>query len=185
MMNFNDECCKDHTTTAQTEHTQSAQTVHEHDLALCKENLAKSQEKYIYLQADFENFRRNITKERAQWTRSAQMKIFEDLVGIIDDFSLAIADFQKHLETQGNSISDAEKARFQGVELVYKNFLKFLEMHDITEVPTTGIFDPHMHEALMQVAVQGKEPGTIMAVLQKGYKYKDAVIRPAKVSVAQ
>lgn len=183
MMNLDhEECCHHHEPEMASETKQSEC---EQELAVCKENLAKAQEKYMYLNADFENFRRNMTKERAQWTRSAQIKIFEDLIGIIDDFSLAIADFQKQAASSAMQISESEKARFQGVELVYKNFLKFLDLHGITEVPTDGAFNPHMHEALVQVPTEGKESGSIVAVLQKGYMHKDVVIRPAKVSVAQ
>lgn len=169
-----DQCCTGHA-------HDSLENTENNELVSCKEQLAKSEEKYKYLTADFDNFRRNVAKERVQWTNAAQIKIFEDLVGIIDDFSRAVEDFKK----QADQLSEAEKARFAGVELVYKNFLKFLSQHSVVEVPTDGSFNPHMHEALMQVAAEGKAPGTIVVVLQKGYMRKDTVIRPAKVSVAQ
>jgi len=183
MMNFDHDEYGNHNEPEVTHET--VKSTAETELALCKENLAKAQEKYVYLNADFDNFRRNMTKERAQWTRSAQTKIFEDLVSVIDDFSLAIADFQKQAASPDVQMSESEKARFQGIELVYKNFLKFLELHGITEVPTSGAFNPTMHEALVQVAAEDKKSGDIVAVLQKGYMHKDVVIRPAKVSVAQ
>lgn len=194
MMNFEDknECCNHcepegqaETVKSAVEKSSCAQAMVDGELALCKENLAKAQEKYIYLNADFENFRRNMTKERAQWTRSAQTKIFEDLISVIDDFGLAIADFQKQTALQDAPISEGERSRFQGIELVYKNFIKFLDMHGITEVPTSGAFNPTMHEALVQVADESKKSGEIVAVLQKGYMHKEVVLRPAKVSVAQ
>jgi molecular chaperone GrpE len=177
-----DDCCK-HTSNEQghdcVSEAASQVTVCEQELMACKEKLAKAEERYIYLNADFENFRRNVTKERAQWAQMAQNRIFEGLVVIVDDLSRAVEDFNRLTD-----ISESEKARFNGVELVYKNFLRFLQQHEVTEITTQGLFNPHMHEALMQVDVEGKQSGEIVAVLQKGYMHKDVVIRPAKVSVA-
>lgn len=179
MMHFeHDECCNHQGEQAQK--PEISHTTCEQELAACKEKLAKSEEKYIYLQADFENFRRNVVKERSQWAQMAQNRIFEGLITIVDDLSRAVEDFNRLSDS-----SDAEKARFQGVELVYKNFLRFLAQHEVTEIPTHGTFDPKLHEALMQVQAEGKKSGDIVAVLQKGYMHKDVVLRPAKVSVAQ
>lgn len=180
MMHFeHDDCCNHHGA-EQNQHNEPVVTACEQELAACKEKLAKAEEKYIYLNADFENFRRNVVKERAQWAHMAQNRIFEGLVVIVDDLSRAVEDFNRLSE-----LSDAEKARFQGVELVYKNFLRFLAQHEVTEISTQGAFNPQLHEALMQVEAEGKKSGDIVAVLQRGYMHKDVVIRPAKVSVAQ
>lgn len=168
-----DECCD-----LMNEHSNQFST---NDLTACQEKLAKSEEQYRYLQADFENFRRNMAKERVYWTNTAQIKIFEDLLPVIDDFARAVEDYQK----QSDSFSEIEKARFTGIELVYKNFLKFLSANNIVEVPTNVPFNPRMHEALMQVVAEDKKTGEVVAVLQKGYMRNDVVIRPAKVSVAQ
>lgn len=177
-----DECCQQyHTEGAQGSSSGNVSSEQmSNELVTCREKLAKTEEQMRYLAADFDNFRRNVTKERAHWARGAQIKIFEELVGIVDDFSRAIADFQKM-----SAISDAERARFVGLELVYKNISKLFETHGVTEIPTNVPFNPELHEALMQVAAEGKVPGSIVDVVQKGYMMKDVVIRPAKVSVAQ
>ena len=180
MIHFeHDDCCNNHGS----EHNQNHEAQHtgcEQELVTLKEKLAKSEEKYIYLNADFENYRRNVVKERAQWALMAQNKIFEGLIVVVDDLSRAVEDFNRV-----SDISEVEKARFQGVELVYKNFVRFLAQHDVSEIPTQGVFNPQLHEALMQVDAEGKVSGDIVAVLQKGYMHKDVVIRPAKVSVAR
>lgn len=174
-----DECCNNHGA-EQSQNHEGPKNNCEQELAACKEKLSKAEEKYMYLNADFDNFRRNVVKERAQWAHMAQNRIFEGLIVVVDDLSRAVEDFNRL-----SDISDAEKARFQGVELVYKNLLRFLGQHDVVEVPTHGAFNPQLHEALMQVEAEGKKSGDIVAVLQKGYMHKEVVIRPAKVSVAQ
>ena len=178
--NYDDEpCCRNHEDGHG--HESTPRTDQQNVLLIaCQEKLAKTEEQLRYLSADFENFRRNVTKERAQWTRLAQIKIFEDLVGVIDDFSRAVTDVASM-----DSMTDAERARMEGVKLIYKNFMKFLEMHGVTEIQANIPFNPQLHEAIMQVEVEGKEAGVIIDVLQKGYLYKDTVIRPAKVSIAQ
>lgn len=147
----------------------------EKELITCKEALFKSQEQLRYLQADFENFRRHITRERAQWARMAQTTLLEDCITILDDLERAVAQMQKNGETQET----------EGVELVYKNFVRMLAKHGVTEIATQGMFNPQLHEALMQVETVDQPSGTILQTLQKGYMYKDVVLRPAKVSVAQ
>lgn len=164
----------------QSSHEPEASSQAQSELAACKEKLAKTEEQMRYLAADFDNFRRNVSKERAQWARLAQTKIFEDLVGIADDFSRALSDFQKI-----SDISVTEKARFAGLELVYKNLMKFFEQQGITEIATNVAFNPQLHEAVMQVDAPGKEAGTIIDVVQKGYMHKDVVVRPARVTVAK
>ena len=141
------------------------------ELAHCKDALAKAHEQMRYLQADFENFRRNVTRERVQWARVAQTPLLEDLITLADDLERALAQMKK---------DDA-----QGIELVYKNLMGMLAKQGVTVIPATGVFDPALHEAIAQVEAEGKEPGTVVQLLQKGYMHKETVLRPAKVSVAK
>ena len=71
-----------------------------------------------------------------------------------------------------------------GLALVEKNTGKIFAELGVHEVAHVGMFDPHVHEALMQTVVDGLEPGTIVQVLSKGYSHKGVVVRHAKVSVA-
>jgi molecular chaperone GrpE len=152
------------------EQLQERQEQDQKELIKCQEALAKSQEQLRYLQADFENFRRNVTRERMQWARAAQIPFVEDLISIRDDIERALAQMQHDRE---------------GIELVYRNLSHLLAKHGVTEITAEGVFDPVQHEALVQVEAENMPAGTIVQVLQKGYMFKDAVVRPAKVSVAK
>ncbi len=161
---------------------ENKQTVNEsvnNELVVCQEKLAKTTEKLAYLTADFENFRRRTEKERVQWAHAAQVSVLMDMVTIFDDFERAFTDLSKQ------QLPAELKSYFSGFELIYKAFLKLLAKYGIQEITETGTFNPEYHEAVMQVANSDKEPGSVVAVLQKGYTYKDTVLRPAKVSVAQ
>lgn len=143
----------------------------------CCQQLTKAQEQLRYLQADFENFRRNAARERVMVQQATGSAILCDLLDVVDDFERAIAALTK--ESGEAVVHDA------GIMLIYKKFVQFLERQQVTELPADEAFDPHKHEALLHVDAEGKQPGEIVAVLQKGYRYKDTVIRPAKVSVAK
>ncbi|HVX00586.1 MAG TPA: nucleotide exchange factor GrpE [Candidatus Babeliaceae bacterium] len=148
------------------------------DLAAAQAKLREAQDKYTYLLADWENFRRRIEKERGQWSVNAQAAIFTDIIGIVDDFERAFADLDKQ------SSDTNMHSRFQGFELIYKAFLKILAKYGVEEIQQMDTFDPALHEAVIEVPDSGKPAGTIIAVLQKGYTFKGQVIRPARVSVA-
>ena len=158
----------------------SSNQVTEQELETCRADLAQIKERFAYLSADFDNFRRNTTKERAIWARTAQASVFKDLLMIIDDFDRAIADLE-----QATDLQESEVARFKGFDLIHKSFLKLLVTHEVQEIPVDIDFDPEKHEALVQVESDEKETGQIVDVLQKGYAHKGAVLRPAKVSVAK
>ncbi|MCL5436340.1 MAG: nucleotide exchange factor GrpE [Candidatus Dependentiae bacterium] len=149
------------------------------ELVQCSERLKRSEEQLRYLQADFENYRRNVEKERSSWAQSAQARVFTDLLTIVDNFERAI------VELQQTDLPAAERAHFQGFELIFRELSSLLTRYGVTEIPTDIPFDPEKHEALMQLEASGKKSGDIVDVLQKGYQYRDAVLRPAKVSVAR
>jgi molecular chaperone GrpE len=73
----------------------------------------------------------------------------------------------------------------EGVELTIKNFYTAFEKHDISIVDTDGEFDPNFHDAVMQVDSPDHEDGQIVQRLQKGYKFKDRLLRPAMVSICK
>lgn len=135
-------------------------------------------EQFLRVTADFNNYQRRMTKERAQWMRTAQTGIIEAFLPIIDDVERAVA------AVEGKELDEAGQAVVEGVSLVAKNIQKVLADLGITEIDCTGGFDPALHEALMQTESADHESGQIMAVLSKGYQYKDVVVRHAKVSVA-
>lgn len=145
----------------------------------CQEQLAKLTERLLYLQADFENYRKKVEKERLNLVQMAHLEVLGDLLPVLDDLERARQAFPAT-----EKVSLSEKARQEGVELIYKSLLKVLEQYDMQEIEATGKFDPTMHEALLQVNETNQEPGTIVLVLRKGYRCGDVILRPAQVSVA-
>lgn len=149
------------------------------ELATCREALAQSTEKYVYLVAEFENFKRRTEREKAQWIAQAQTRLILDLLPIIDDFERAFSELnQKQLPAELT-------AYFSGFELIARALQKFLSTHNIEEITDLKQFDPEKHEAIMQVVSESHASGDIVSVLQKGYVLKGHVLRPARVSVAQ
>jgi len=129
--------------------------------------------------ADLENYKRRVEKDQALWYKQAQERVLLDLLKVVDDFDRA------QEERQDQEPSEELKGWFEGFELIYKSFQKMLQQYDVDEIEQMTQFDPHLHEAVVQVDSPDHESGQIVEVLQKGYMFKDDVLRPAKVTVAK
>lgn len=138
------------------------------------------EEQLLYLRSDFENYRRNVLKERASWGISAQASLLLELLPVVDNFERALKDIAQYSATV-----PSEQARFQGIDLIYREFLSFLARNNVKAMEETTLFDPSKHEAIARVPATEKESGTIIDVVEKGYLFKDTVLRHAKVVVAQ
>lgn len=125
------------------------------------------------VQADFENYKKRVEKEKTEFTQFASQELVKKLLPLLDSFQLALAD-TKNLE-------DFKK----GVELIYSQLWQTLESEGISQIDAVGKqFDPFLHEALMQEE-SDKPENTVLEELQKGFMLKDNVIRPAKVKIAK
>ena len=129
----------------------------------------------IRRQADFENYRKRVERERTEDSRRAMARVIEGLIPVLDGFEHALA---AHKEA-----AYAEYRR--GFELIYKELLENLarlgvERHD----PAGKAFDPHLHQAMDKVETSEYEDGTIIEVYQPGYVFHGRVLRPAMVRVA-
>jgi len=138
------------------------------------------EEQLLYLRSDFENYRRNVTKERASWGITAQSSLLLEFLPIVDNFERALKDLSSYRVTDAS-----ESARFQGIELIYRDLLALLTRNQVKAMEETVIFDPAQHEAIARIPVPDKASGTIVEVVEKGYLFKDTVLRHAKVVVAQ
>jgi molecular chaperone GrpE len=134
--------------------------------------------KYMRLAADFQNYKRRVEKEKSDVYAYANEKIAVDLLGVIDNFERA-------LEPQSGA--DAKEESFaKGMELIFRQLLDILSKNGVEEIPSLGEdFDPALHNAVMTEAAGEYESGKVSAVLGKGYKLRDRVIRPAMVKVTQ
>ena len=95
------------------------------------------------------------------------------MIPILDDLERALAAAEEHQEAQLE----------EGVRLVHRSLAALLERHGVTPIETDGKFDPHVHEALLSQPSEAEE-GSVIDVVQKGYKLGDRVVRPARVVVA-
>jgi len=127
----------------------------------------------LRLQAEFENYKKRVEREKAEIFKIASMGLLTELLTILDDFE----------RVPTAEIKD-EKIR-KGVEMIAGNFRKVLEGEGVKQIPAEGTLDPHKHEALMWAEQKGVPEGTIISVLQKGYSLNGKILRPARVSVSK
>jgi molecular chaperone GrpE len=148
----------------------------EDEIAEARTALAQSTDRYLRLAAEFENFKKRGVRERTEaWSR-AQADLLERLVDALDD--LARFAHVDPAQTDAKTIHD-------GVDMVDRKIWKQLEALGVSRVDQSGgPFDPHVHEAVtMQPAAAPAQDQTVGAVLQRGYKLGDVLIRPARVVV--
>ncbi len=142
------------------------------------EALTKERDETIALlqrnQADFENFRRRNASISADSYDEGKRDTIKQLLTVLDCFDRAIE----------NGDAEAEAWR-EGVKLTIRQFHEQLEKLGLSVIDADGMFDPTVHEAVMQEAAEGKESGMILAVLQKGYRVGDRIIRHSMVKVAE
>ena len=130
---------------------------------------------YLRLAADFDNFRKRVAREQADLSRRANERLLGELLPVIDDLERALEAAAAH----------EEATLEEGVRLVHRSLSGLLERHGLSEIEADGPFDPHVHEALLTRAAEGAEQGSVVQVLQKGYRLGDRVLRPARVIVAE
>lgn len=137
--------------------------------------LKEGKERFMRLQADFENFRKRVVKEREEIFLFALEELMMQLITIIDDFERALDSFKA---------GDLDGKYVEGLEMVYNNFLEVLNKNGLTEIEATNcIFDPNYHHAVMQEEAEDDD-NMIKEIFQKGYMLNTKVIRPCMVKVA-
>ncbi|MBC1888446.1 nucleotide exchange factor GrpE [Listeria booriae] len=142
-----------------------------------EEKLEAAEDRYLRLQADFENVKKRNIAERAANQKYRSQSIAEALLPALDGF-------QKALDTQSDS--EQMEALLTGMKMVYGQIMTALEAEGVEAIPALGEqFDPNFHQAVMQDDDSTKESNEITMELQKGYKLKDRVIRPSMVKVNQ
>jgi molecular chaperone GrpE len=126
------------------------------------------------VQADFENYRKRAIRDQERLVAHAHERLVRDLLPILDDLERALEAAERH----------EEAALVDGVRLVQQSLRGALEKEGLAEIPADGAFDPHVHEAVLSRPGDGAEPGTVLEVVQRGYRLGDRVVRPARVIVA-
>lgn len=160
--------------TEKTEETEEETT--EDKLALAEARIAELEKERLYKQAEFDNFRKRIIKEKAELILNGGRKVLEAMLPVIDDLERAL----QHME----KAEDVEAVK-EGVDLIYKKFLKVMEAQGVTQMKTEGAdFNTDFHEAVTQFPAPSNElKGKVIDCTEKGYMLNDTVLRFAKVVV--
>lgn len=148
----------------------------EKKIAQLEEQLEQEKKEYLFLMADFENFRKRTLKEKADLIKNGAESAMRELLPVVDDLERALDAINK-----GGDLDSLK----EGVDLIYNKFIKYLESQHVTAIDSTGKdFDTDVHEAItMFPAPDPSMKGKVIDTTIKGYKINDKVLRHAKVVV--
>lgn len=147
-------------------------------LAQKEAEVEKEKKEYLFLMAEFDNFRKRTLRERTDLVKTAAEKALKGILPIVDDFERGL-----------DAIKDSTDAQVvkEGMELIYNKFVKYLADNGVKAMDSTGSdFDTELHEAVAMVPAENDgEKGKVKDTVLKGYMINDKVLRHAKVVVAQ
>ncbi len=139
------------------------------------EKLKECREDYLRALADFDNYRKNVPRRIEEEKDRERVKIFSDLVRVVDDMDRAMKMLQN---------SDVDEQFIKGVEMIYQQILQFLKNHGVEQFSAHGKeFDPDYHEAMM--VREGDEDNVVVEEFEKGYTYRGRLLKPARVVVSK
>ena len=143
-----------------------------------KAELEKAKNEYLFLLAEFDNFRKRTIRERAELIKNAGEKAMEGILPVVDDFERAI---------QAGENTDDIAALREGITLIYNKFMKYLESNGVKPIESTGAdFNTEYHEAVTTFpAPDESQKGKVIDTVQKGSMINDKVLRHSKVGVGQ
>ena len=142
-----------------------------------KEKVEELEDRVKRQMAEFDNFRKRTEKEKTAMFETGAKSVIEKILPVVDNFERGLA-----------SVPEEEKdgAIAQGMQMIYKQLMTELENLDVKPIPAVGEeFDPEFHNAVMQTESEELESGMIAQELQKGYTYRDSVVRHSMVAVVQ
>lgn len=145
------------------------------ELELVQKQLEEETNRHLRLRADYENFKRRVQLDREAADKYKSQGLLTNLLPVLDNFARAM-----EVET----VSEESQSLRKGLEMVYKTLVEATEKEGLQIVEAEGVeFDPTIHQAVMTDSDDSKESGVVLQELQKGYKYKDRVLRPSMVKV--
>ena len=150
----------------------------EDKIAALQAELEKSQKEYLFLMAEFDNYRKRTVKEKAELIKNGGEKAMLGLLPVIDDFERAIDAIDKSSDVEGLK---------ECVDLIYNKFMKYLESQQVKPMESTGTdFDADIYEAVTTFPAPDESmKGKVIDTVQKGYTINEKVLRHAKVVVGQ
>lgn len=145
------------------------------EVDLLKAALRKEHDLYLRALADFDNYRRRVEREAEAAARNDKRRIILSLLDVIDSFDRALP----HMSEAAASVSE-------GYNAIYRKLLSLLEAEGVTPFESVGrVFDPELHEAIGSSMTDEYDSGTVAEEVQRGYRWGDDVLRPARVRVAE
>lgn len=143
----------------------------------CPAQLAKVRSDFLYLYADFENYKKNSIKERADLRKYGSERLVVDLLNVLDIFETALS-----VDPSADNIASFRK----GIEMTAHELRSVLQRNGIEEIPALGtLFNPAHHEALSSEETADLAPGHVSRVFKKPYKLHERVVRPGQVVVSK
>lgn len=150
----------------------------EAQLAAAREETSKNWDLYLRSQAELENYRKRVQRDRQDLLKFGNENILRELLPVIDNLDRAVA----HAREAGDQ---DQQGLLEGVEMTLGQFHKVLDKFHVTPINALGEpFDPARHEAMGQFQTSDYPPNTVAQELQKGYLLHDRLLRPAMVMIA-
>ena len=135
--------------------------------------------KLLFNQAEFANYKKRRELELANMLKYSNMDVVKELLPVVDNFERAI-------KLDDTNLEDGLSKFLDGFKMIYSHLVELLKKFEVNEIDCLNQeFDPNFEQALMTIKVDGVKPGIVVEVLQKGYKLKDKMIRPALVKVSE
>ena len=140
-----------------------------------KQRIEELEDRVKRQMAEFENFRKRTEKEKTMMFETGAKSVIEKILPVVDNFERGLAAVPE---------DEKDNAFVQGMEMIYKQLMTELENMQVKPIPAVGEeFNPDFHNAVMQVESEEYESGVIAQELQKGYTYRDSVVRHSMVAV--
>ncbi len=147
------------------------------DLQEAKTQMEQLRDKWMRAVAELDNFKKRSARDQEELLRHAQEKVFREFLPILDNLQRALV--------HANN-TQSKEGLLEGIQMIERQFISALERLGVTPMEVLHqAFDPARHEALMQVESEEHEPNTVVQELEKGYLWKERLLRPAKVAVSK
>jgi len=140
-----------------------------------EQEAARWKELSLRTAAEMDNLKKRAAREREDALRYANQRLLEELLPIIDNFEMGMA----------AAAQDSSSMIYIGMDMVRRQFNDFLAAQGLEEIPTTGLFDHHLHEAVAQEDCAAGEEGRILRVIRRGFRIRGRLLRPASVVVSR
>jgi len=140
-----------------------------------EQEAAKWREMALRTAAEMENLRKRTTRDREDAIRYANQRLLEELLPVIDNFEMGMQ----------AAAQDPQSMIFIGMEMVRRQLNEFLSSQGVEDIPSSGTFDPNLHDAVAEEICSAGEEGRVLRVTRRGFRLRDRLLRPASVVVSK